>query len=339
MLLLSHRQEAAGSRQRQQAADKRQRQRQRQQAPGWRQEAEEASNRQAAARSRQQAGGRQAAAGSKQAGGSRQQAAGRQQAGSRQAAGRRQQAASSRQAAASSRQERPEGCVRLLAACGGLLREAAGCVWLQAARAAAGCVRRRAAGCLQLRAVRGDRQRPPKARASSSGCTRVGGTGAGGASSGGAGAGGAGVVGASTEETGAGGMTTAAPDAPPHRYDTRLQALRWLEREERERLEQERQELHELDQQQLFPPVSGLWALGLPSSPPVHSQSPTAYGPTFPPLDTTPAVFSPPQSQSSPTVVMHDWTSRCPPRARPSSPLADLRTVSRASTGEQSEAY
>ncbi|CAI7769177.1 unnamed protein product [Closterium sp. NIES-53] len=76
--------------------------------------------------------------------------------------------------------------------------------------------------------------------------------------------------------------------------------------------------------QQLFPLVSGLRALSLPSSPPVHSQSPTAYGPTFPPSDPTPAVFSPPQS---PPVVPHDWTSRCPPRARPSSPLADVCNV------------
>ncbi|CAI7751895.1 unnamed protein product, partial [Closterium sp. NIES-54] len=73
--------------------------------------------------------------------------------------------------------------------------------------------------------------------------------------------------------------------------------------------------------------MSGLQALGLPSSPPVHSQSPTAYGPMFPPLDSTPAVFSPPQSQSPPPVVPHDWTNRYPPYARPSSPLANLRTV------------
>ncbi|CAI7740295.1 unnamed protein product [Closterium sp. NIES-53] len=139
-----------------------------------------------------------------------------------------------------------------------------------------------------------------------SGGIGAGGLGAGGASSGGAGVGGFGAVGAGPEETEAGGTTTAAPPAPPHRYDTRLQALRQLEREEQER---------------------GLWALGLPSSPPVHSQSPTAYGPMFPPPDPTPAVFSPPQSQSSPPIVPHDWTSRCPPRARPSSPLADLRTI------------
>ncbi|CAI7829651.1 unnamed protein product [Closterium sp. NIES-54] len=122
------------------------------------------------------------------------------------------------------------------------------------------------------------------------GGTEARGTGSSGASSGGAGAGGAGAVGASSEETGAGGMTTAAPTVPPHRYDTRLQALRRLEREEQEGLEQERQELQQLDQQQqqqqpphppllqqLFPPLSGLRALGLPSSPPVHSLSPTAY--------------------------------------------------------------
>ncbi|CAI7837837.1 unnamed protein product [Closterium sp. NIES-53] len=77
----------------------------------------------------------------------------------------------------------------------------------------------------------------------------------------------------------------------------------------------------------MFPPVGGLRALGLPSSPPVHSQSLTAYLPTFPPLDSAPAVFCPPQSQSPPPVLPHDWTTRCPPRARPSSPFDDLRTV------------
>ncbi|CAI7799048.1 unnamed protein product [Closterium sp. NIES-53] len=76
----------------------------------------------------------------------------------------------------------------------------------------------------------------------SSGGAGAGGTGAGGASSGGAGAGGAGAVGASTEETGAEGTPTAAPTAPPHRYDTHLQDLRRLEREEQERLELKRQE-------------------------------------------------------------------------------------------------
>ncbi|CAI7906257.1 unnamed protein product [Closterium sp. NIES-53] len=148
------------------------------------------------------------------------------------------------------------------------------------------------------------------------GGARAGGADTGGASSGGAGAGCAVAVGAGTEETGAGGSPTASPTAPPHRHDTRFQALRRLEREEQEQLAQERQELQR-----------GLRALGLPSSPPVHSQSPTAYGPTFPPPDSTPAVFSPPQSPSPPLVVWHDWTSHCPPRVRPSSPLANLRTV------------
>ncbi|CAI7836051.1 unnamed protein product [Closterium sp. NIES-53] len=140
----------------------------------------------------------------------------------------------------------------------------------------------------------------------SSGGAGAGGAGTGGASFGGAGEGGAGGVGAGSEETRAGGSTTAAPTAPPHRHDTRFQALRQLEHEEQEH---------------------GLRALGLPSSPPIHSKSPNAYGPTFPPPDSTLAVFSPPQSHSSPPVVRHDWTRRCPPRARPSSPLADLHTV------------
>ncbi|CAI7843551.1 unnamed protein product [Closterium sp. NIES-53] len=141
----------------------------------------------------------------------------------------------------------------------------------------------------------------------SSGGAGVGGTGARGASSGGAGAGGVGAAGAGTEETRAGGATTAVPIAPPHRYDIRLQALRRLEHEEQERLEQERLELQQLDQQQQqqkFPPVSGLRALGLPSSPPVNSQSPTAYGPTFPPPDSAPAVFYPHPRRSLPVSVL-----------------------------------
>ncbi|CAI5944038.1 unnamed protein product [Closterium sp. NIES-65] len=36
--------------------------------------------------------------------------------------------------------------------------------------------------------------------------------------------------------------------------------------------------------------------------------------------------FSPPQSQSPPPVLPHVWTTHCPPRARPSSPLYDLCT-------------
>ncbi|CAI7857564.1 unnamed protein product [Closterium sp. NIES-53] len=139
----------------------------------------------------------------------------------------------------------------------------------------------------------------------------AGGAGAAGACFGGAGVGGAGTVGAITEEKGAGGTLA----TPPQRYNTRFQALCSLERKEKEQVEQERQELQQLDQQQqhqqqqtpqppllqqLFPPMSGLRALGLPSSPP---------------------------SRSSPPSVPHDWTCCCPPRARPSSPPADLRTV------------
>ncbi|CAI7884457.1 unnamed protein product [Closterium sp. NIES-54] len=130
----------------------------------------------------------------------------------------------------------------------------------------------------------------------------VGGAGTRGSSSvgAGAGAGGAGVVVAGTEEMGAGGSPTASPTVPPHRHDTRFQALCWLEREEEERLEQERQELQQLDQQQ-------------------QQQQPLQ-------LPLLQQIFPP--SQSPPLVVPHDRPSRCPPRARPSSPLADFRTVS-----------
>ncbi|CAI7877772.1 unnamed protein product [Closterium sp. NIES-53] len=140
---------------------------------------------------------------------------------------------------------------------------------------------------------------------------RAGGASAGGSSFWGARAGGTGTGGASSEETGAGGTT----NAPPHHHDARLQAARRREHEEQERLEQERQELRH-----------DLWALGISSAPPDDSLSPTLYGPTFPPQDSAPAVFSP-QSQSPPPVLPHDWTTRCPPRARPSSPFDDLHTV------------
>ncbi|CAI7792117.1 unnamed protein product [Closterium sp. NIES-54] len=158
----------------------------------------------------------------------------------------------------------------------------------------------------------------------SSGFAGAGGAGTRGASSGGARAGGDRAGGASSEETDAGGSTT----APPHRHDTRLQAARRREREEQQQhQEQQQQQSPQLPLlQQLFPPLSGLRALGLPSSPPVHSQSPTTYGPTFPPLDPGPAVFSP-QSQSPPPVLLQDWTAGCPPRACPSSPCDDLSTV------------
>ncbi|CAI7887772.1 unnamed protein product [Closterium sp. NIES-54] len=129
----------------------------------------------------------------------------------------------------------------------------------------------------------------------------AGGAGAGGDSYGGAGAGGAGTRaggtctrGASSEEAGAGGTTT----APPHQYDTRLQAARRRE--------------------------AGSEAVAIAFA---AATTFAAAGPTFPPPDPAPAVFSPPQSQSPTPVLPYDWTTCCPPHARPSSPLHDLRPV------------
>ncbi|CAI7838045.1 unnamed protein product [Closterium sp. NIES-53] len=170
-----------------------------------------------------------------------------------------------------------------------------------------------------------------------------GGAGAGGAGSEGAGVGGAGTGGDSYGGAGAGGTDSASPAQPTHRYPTRHQRPRQLEREEQERLAQERLERERLEQekeqqeqqqqqpltpqpsrlQQLFPPVSGLRALGLPSSPPDHSPPPTAHG--LPLLDSSLAVFSPPRSQPPPPAVTDTWTTRCRPGARPSSPVSDLR--------------
>ncbi|CAI7818461.1 unnamed protein product, partial [Closterium sp. NIES-53] len=127
-------------------------------------------------------------------------------------------------------------------------------------------------------------------RGANSGDAGAGGAGAGGASSGDAGAGGTGARGASFGGAGAAGAARGAGAVGAGE-------------------------------------VGVAAALGLPSSPPVHSQSPTVNGPTFPPPDSAPAVSSPPQSQSSPPVVPHDWTNRCPPCARPSSPISGLRTI------------
>ncbi|CAI5970973.1 unnamed protein product, partial [Closterium sp. NIES-64] len=66
--------------------------------------------------------------------------------------------------------------------------------------------------------------------------------------------------------------------------------------------------------------------LGLPSPSPPSSASPPVYGPTFPPPDSSPAVFpsSPPLSSSPPS---RSWATRRSPRARPSSPVPSLTFV------------
>ncbi|CAI7911884.1 unnamed protein product, partial [Closterium sp. NIES-53] len=159
----------------------------------------------------------------------------------------------------------------------------------------------------------------------SSGGAEVGGPGTGGARTGGAGAGDpnpggtlsgdTGTGGASTEETGAGGTTLRRALRLPTATTRQLDLL------------EQQQPQQQQPPQPVVTPVSGLRTLHFPSPPLVHLQSPPAYGPTFPPPDSSPAVFPPPQSQSPPPVVPHDWTARCPPRVRPLSPLTDLHTA------------
>ncbi|CAI7733747.1 unnamed protein product [Closterium sp. NIES-53] len=166
-----------------------------------------------------------------------------------------------------------------------------------------------------------------------SGSAHSGGVGAAGAGTGGAGAGGAGAGGTGAGGSGTGGASSGGAGA-------RVPDLRGCESggagsgracEEQETLAQERQELQQQPQQppllqHFFPPVSGLRALGLPSSTLVSSPSPPAFGLTFPPPDVSPTVYSPPQSPSSP-VVPHSRVRPSPPHARPSSPFEDLRTA------------
>ncbi|CAI7840377.1 unnamed protein product, partial [Closterium sp. NIES-54] len=167
-----------------------------------------------------------------------------------------------------------------------------------------------------------------------SGGAEVGGPGTGGAWTRGAGAGDpdpvgtpsgdTGSGGASSETTGAGGTMSTESTLPPHRRDTCYQAACRRAREEQERLERERQELRQLDLLE-----HGLWALGLPSSPPVRSPSPPAFGPTFSPHDARPAVWSSPPPQSPPPVVRHYRSNPFLPSPPPSSlpvsptPLSD----------------
>ncbi|CAI7857328.1 unnamed protein product [Closterium sp. NIES-54] len=174
---------------------------------------------------------------------------------------------------------------------------------------------------------------------------RTGGAGAGDPDPVGTPSGDTGFGGASYEATGAGGTMSAESTPPPHRHDSRYHAACWRAREEQERLERERQELWQLDlleqqqpppppqpqqlplEWQLFPPVSGLRALGLPSSPPVCSLPPLAFGPTFSPPDARPTVWSSTPPQSPSLVVRHYRSRPCPPSACPSSPVTDLHTA------------
>ncbi|CAI7884334.1 unnamed protein product [Closterium sp. NIES-54] len=154
----------------------------------------------------------------------------------------------------------------------------------------------------------------------------------GGASFGGAGSGGAGIGGASSGCVGAGGISTvgARPGgvgAGGTSYGGAGYggvgagcAVSTLEEEE----EQQQQALSQPLLPQLFPPVSGLRTLGLPSSPLDHSLPPLAHGPTFPPPDSSPAIFSPSQPQPPPPVVQHTSTTHCPPSARATYPVQDL---------------
>ncbi|CAI7868776.1 unnamed protein product [Closterium sp. NIES-53] len=166
----------------------------------------------------------------------------------------------------------------------------------------------------------------------SSGGVGAGGTGTGGASSGVGGGGSTGAGGAHTRDTGAEGADaggsgteeTGAGGSPPPRYYIRSSCDSWTGRKSRRN---SISSSHRSSSSSSRNSSRSLRALGLPSPPPVHPQSLPTYGPTFPPPNSSSAVFPPPQSHSPPPVVPLNWTARCPPRARPSSPLADLRTA------------
>ncbi|CAI7738872.1 unnamed protein product [Closterium sp. NIES-54] len=178
-----------------------------------------------------------------------------------------------------------------------------------------------------------------------SGGAGVGGPGTGGARTRGAGAGDPDPVGTPSADTSSGGasseVTGAGGTPPPHHHNMRYEAACQGVREEQERLERERQELRQLDlleqqqqrepqqqppqpqqlplERQLFPPVGGLWALGLPSSPLVRSLSPPTFGPTFSPPDARLTIWSSPPPQSPPPIVPHYHSRPFLPSPPPSS--------------------
>ncbi|CAI7834706.1 unnamed protein product [Closterium sp. NIES-54] len=161
----------------------------------------------------------------------------------------------------------------------------------------------------------------------------AGGAGTGGASYGGAGAGGAGTGGARIGGAGAGDPDPVGTSSGDIGYGGGLSACaRQLDLLEQQQQRQQQQQPPPPPQQlplerQLFPPVSGLRALGLPSSPLVRPPSLPAFGPTFSPPGARPAVWSSPPPQSPPPVVRHHRSRPCPPSACPSSLITDLHTA------------
>ncbi|CAI7838136.1 unnamed protein product, partial [Closterium sp. NIES-53] len=163
----------------------------------------------------------------------------------------------------------------------------------------------------------------------------AGGAGTGGASYGGAGAGGAGTGGARRGGAGAGDpdpVGTSSGDIGSGGASGLSACARQLDLLEQQQQRQQQQQPLPPPQQlplerQLFPPVSGLRALGLPSSPLVRPPSLPAFVPTFFPPDARPAVWSSPPPQSPPPVVRHHRSRPCPPSACPSSPITDLHTA------------
>ncbi|CAI7909743.1 unnamed protein product, partial [Closterium sp. NIES-53] len=195
----------------------------------------------------------------------------------------------------------------------------------------------------------GVHSRDAGAGGASLGGARAGGAGTGGASSGGAGArgagsGGAGSGGVSSRVAGAGGAGTGGASSGGARAGgtgTELETLflrcplslptaTTCQLNLLEQQDQQQQQQQLLPHRQLFPPVNGLQTLSLPSSSPARSpylHISLAFGPTFPPLDDSPAVWSSPWSASSPPIVPHYRVRPCPPRDRPSSPVSDLLTA------------
>ncbi|CAI7766432.1 unnamed protein product [Closterium sp. NIES-54] len=177
----------------------------------------------------------------------------------------------------------------------------------------------------------------------------AGGAGTGGASSGGAGAGGAGTGGASSGGAGVGGPRTGgariggagARDPDPvgtPSGDTGFGQQQWQPQQQPPQPQQQQQQQQPPPppppqpqqvplERQMFPPVSGLRALGLHSSPPVRPPSPPGFGPTFSPPDARLTVWSSPPPQSPPLVVRHYRSCPYPPSACLSSPVTDLHTV------------
>ncbi|CAI5992785.1 unnamed protein product [Closterium sp. NIES-64] len=141
---------------------------------------------------------------------------------------------------------------------------------------------------------------------------------------GGSGAGGAGIGGAGYEETVAGDTGSAESTPPPHRHDTLGPAGAAAAAAVATATAAAAAVAAAAAAAAAADSTAAAATTAAPSGAAVV---PTPFGPTFPPPDASPTVWSSPPLQSPPPGVSHSRVRPCPAHARHSSPVTDLRTA------------